>query len=231
MNRLNEFTNNAGIGAASASSTKRTKTASSVATREIRVRYLYNSRKKITGIDELIMLTVPEDCRTVAALRAILKERIRYDEDYLIWWASGDDDTSSYQGDDLDDTVEILKSTKPLVIAIPSFALYFRIYGRDQPTNLQIEVTNPHSQLEELYDEIKVQYHRATDKTLPPRPYAELNLEHGTWETNTYHLFNREDGIGLSKEKPIELNVPPERWYFKINGEHKMVKEIDPPKL
>jgi len=65
---------------------------------------------------------------------------------------------------------------------------------------------------------------------LPPRPYAELNLEHGTWETNTYHLFNREDGIGLSKEKPIELNVPPERWYFKINGEHKTVKEIDPRK-
>ena len=196
--------------------------------RKIRVRYLYykNGERNITPAMFPIALSVPNRLTEIKALRNYLPKRSD-GEMSKMWWES---DSDEYEGNGLDDTVGILESTKPLVIAIPPFALHFRIYGRDQPTNLQIEVTNPHSQLEELYEEIKVQYHRATDKTLPPRPYAELNLEHGTWETNTYHLFNREDGIGLSKEKPIELNVPPERWYFKINGEHKTVKEIDPRK-
>ena len=113
-------------------------------------------------------------------------------------------------------------------IQLPPSRLFFAINGRGLPTNLQIKVTDPHSQLEELYEEIKKKYNDWTGKTLPPRTYAELNLEHGTWETNTYHLFNREDGIGLSKEKPIELNVPPVTWYFKINGHDIAVDATDP---
>ena len=201
-----------------------------VATREIRVRFLYfkNGEPNITPAMFPIVLSVPNRLKNIEALRTYLPKG-SYGQMSNMWWASGDSDTTPYQRNGLDDAVVIPEMQEvPLVIGIPPFALHFRINGRDQPTNLQIVVTDPHSQLEDLYEEIKKKYHSATGKELPPRTYAKLSPEHGTWETNTFHLFNREDGIGLSKGKPMEFTVPPERWHFKINGHNIAVKHINP---
>ena len=71
--------------------------------REIRVRFLYftNGEPNITSKRRGVKLAVPSDCGTVLALRNILKKRIGYDDDYFMWWASGDGDISSYEGNGL----------------------------------------------------------------------------------------------------------------------------------
>ena len=127
-----------------------------VATREIRVRYLYDNQKKITGKRQCIKLAVPSGCETVGALRDILKKRIGNDDDYFMWWSSNNDQVSSYEGDDLDDTVNILKSSakKPLVIEITPFALYFQFNGRD----MAVDATDPTARLSSLYSELDKLY-------------------------------------------------------------------------
>ena len=198
-------------GPASASSTKRTKTASSDAMREIRVRYLYNSRKKITGIDELIMLTVPEGCQTVAALRDILKKRIK-NSDYLMWWASKNDEVSSYEESGLDDEVEIPEPQEvPLVIAIPLFTLYFRINGRD----IAVKHINPEDDLSELYSELDKLYNNFKCGPLPGmddlkfvRPDIEWNDFH------IYQLLNMEGWPGRSGESALVMQDMVFEWCF-----------------
>ena len=100
--------------------------------RKIRVRYLYDNQKKITGKRQCIKLAVPSGCETVAALRDILKKRIGNDDDYFMWWESDSDKPSSYKRNGLDDEVKIPEPQEmPLVIAIPPFTLYFKINNQE----------------------------------------------------------------------------------------------------
>jgi hypothetical protein len=216
--------------------------------KEIYVRFLYTNPERknedlITNEASPLKLVIREDeeekVSNVAQLRKYLWGRIGGDRNLLMWRGTFDSNTKRYKPENAlpaDKGITMkghgedgwISEAEALVIEISTFALHFRINGRNQPTNLQIEVSDPHLQLEELYEEIKVKYRRATEKELPPRTYAELSSAHGTWETNTYLLFNREDGISLSKEKPMEVTVPPERWHFKINGHVIAVDATDP---
>jgi hypothetical protein len=153
------------------------------------------------------MLTVPEACDTVGALRAILKERIR-DVRFCMWWES---DSDEYEGNGLDDTVGILESTKPLVIAIPSFALHFQINGRD----IAVKHINPEDDLSTLYSELDKSYKNFKCGELPG--IGDLKFERPNIKWNNFHIYqlwNMEGWPGRSEESALVVCSGLFTWKF-----------------
>jgi len=185
--------------------------------REIRVRYLYDSRKKITEIDENIMLTVPKACDTVGALQAILKQRIRGVR-FCMWWESDSDKPSSYKGNGLDDEVKIPETQEvPLVIAIPPFTLYFKI--NNQEISLD-ELSNPVQNLKSLREKLKDAFEFETEcaNLRPPGEWT-LNGNGVTLNTYCYQLWSMDGNPGSPTGPRIEIQIPPSQLYFTINNE------------
>ena len=171
------------------------------------------------------MLTVPEACDTVGALRAILKERIR-DVRFCMWWESDSDKPSSYKRNGLDDEVKIPETQEvPLVIAIPPFALYFKI--NNQEISLD-ELSNPVQNLKSLREKLKDAFKFETEcaNLRPPGEWT-LNGNGVTWNTYCYQLWNMEGRPGSSSEARIEIQLPPSRLFFEIDGDLLVVEHED----
>jgi len=161
------------------------------------------------------MLTVPKACDTVGALRAILKERIR-DVRLCMWWESDSDKPSSYKRNGLDDEVKIPEPQEvPLVIAIPPFALYFKI--NNQEISLD-ELSNPVQNLKSLREKLMDAFGVET-KCANLRPLGEwtLNGNGVTWNTYCYQLWSMDGNPGSPTGPRIEIQIPPSRLHFMIN--------------
>ena len=182
--------------------------------RKIRVRYLYykNGERNITPAMFPIALSVPNRLTEIKALRNYLPKRSD-GEMSKMWWES---DSDEYEGNGLDDEVKIPETQEvPLVIAIPSFTLHFRINGH----NIVVKHINPEDDLSELYWELDKSYPKFKCGPLPGMD--DLKFERPDIEWNDFHIYqllSMEGWPGMSKESPLVIRLVPSILELVVNG-------------